>query len=628
MPIGAEPIGNGECDVRVWAPVAQQLEVVLDSGVAVSLQPEGNGYFSGRIRAAAGARYRLRIDGDDRLYPDPASRFQPDGPHGVSEIVDAHSFRWSDADWPGPVLEDQVQYELHVGTFTPEGTWRAAAVKLPELARIGITMIEMMPVAEFDGRFGWGYDGVDLFAPSHLYGRPDDLRAFIDAAHQAGVAVILDVVYNHLGPVGNYLRAFSPAYFSSAYDNEWGDAINFDGADSAPVREFFIANAAYWIDEFHFDGLRLDATQQIFDASAAHVLAAIGARAREAAGRRRILLIAENESQHVRLVRPVAEGGYGLDALWNDDFHHSAMVALTGRREAYYTDTRGEPQELIACAKYGFLFQGQYYSWQQQPRGAPAWSLRPWNFVTFLQNHDQIANSARGARGHTLTSRARWRAMTALLLLGPGVPMLFQGQEFGASAPFLYFADFDGDLAAAVSKGRREFLAQFSTITDFANRDALADPSDPSTFERCRLDWRERETHRYSYALHTDLLRLRREDPAIKLHGGSGIDGTVLSPRAFALRFFTPDHSEDRLLVVNLGSDIRRKSFADPLMAPPDGSDWVVAWCSEDPAYGGGGVPDILPKNGHWLVPSESATLMTPGPRRPWPKWPKERSTP
>lgn len=492
--------------MRVWAPSASRVEAVLVSGAATSLNREEHGYFSGVIAANAGDRYQFRIDGGDRLYPDPASRFQPDGPHGVSEIVDPGSFRWTDDEWRGVSLDGQVLYELHVGTFTREGTWAAAANELPELARIGITAIELMPVAEFDGRFGWGYDGVDPFAPTHLYGRPDDLRRFVDAAHRVGVAVILDVVYNHLGPVGNYLRAFSPSYFTNKYDNEWGDAINFDGPDAAPVREFFIANGGYWIDEFHLDGLRLDATQQLFDESDEHILAALGRRAREAGGRRSVVLVAENEVQDTTLVRPISEGGYGLDALWNDDFHHSAMVALTGRSEAYYTDTRGDPQEFVSSAKYGYLFQGQFYRWQAQPRGTPAWGLSPSNFVTFLQNHDQVANSARGLRGHRLTSPGRWRAMTALLLLGPGVPMLFQGQEFAASAPFLYFADFEGELAAAVRKGRREFLSQFRSLIDFARRGALADPGDPATFERCRLDLRERDAHGAEYALHIDLL--------------------------------------------------------------------------------------------------------------------------
>jgi maltooligosyltrehalose trehalohydrolase len=627
MSIGAEPIGDGRTDVRLWAPAAKLVEVVLASGDACPLGRDAGGYFNGVIAAAAGDRYRFRLDGGDHLYPDPASRFQPDGPHGASEIIDPAAFHWTDDRWRGVAIEGQVLYELHVGTFTREGTWAAAAEELSELARIGITMIEMMPIAEFDGRFGWGYDGVDLFAPSHLYGGPDDLRAFVNAAHRAGIAVILDVVYNHLGPAGNYLRTFAPAYFTDKYDNEWGDAINFDGADAAPVREYFIANAGYWIDEFHLDGLRLDATQQMNDESAEHILTAVCRRAREAAGRRSVVLVAENETQRAELVRPVGDGGYGLDALWNDDFHHSAMVALTGRSEAYYSDTHGDPQEFVSSAKYGYLFQGQFYRWQAQPRGTPALDLSPSRFVNFLQNHDQVANSARGLRAHQLTSPGRWRAMTALLLLGPGVPMLFQGQEFGASAPFLYFADFEEELAAAIRKGRREFLSQFSSLSDFAHRGAFADPADPATFECCRLDLRERVRHAAVYALHIDLLRLRREDPAFSLHGSAGIDGAVLSASAFVLRFFTPDHAADRLLIVNLGADMRRGSFAEPLIAPPAGSDWDMRWCSEDPAYGGNGASEILPIDGQWVIPAESAVVLAPGARRCWPTWPKVHRT-
>jgi maltooligosyltrehalose trehalohydrolase len=304
-------------------------------------------------------------------------------------------------------------------------------------------------VAEFAGRFGWGFDGVDLYPPTRLYGAPDDMRAFVDAAHRIGLGVILDVVYNHLGPSGNYLPQFSERYFSDKYGTEWGEPFNYDGEDSAPVREFIVANAGYWIAEFHLDGLRLDATQSMHDASPEHVLAAIGREARRAAGPRSIVLVAENEPQETRLVRPPEEGGYGLDALWNDDFHHSAMVALTGRSEAYYSDTRGEPQELISAVKYGYLFQGQHYDWQRDRRGTPAWGLAPTAFVTFLQNHDQVANSAHGLRGHELTSPGRWRAMTALLLLSPGTPMLFQGQEFSASAPFLF-----SPTTRVISRGR------------------------------------------------------------------------------------------------------------------------------------------------------------------------------
>jgi maltooligosyltrehalose trehalohydrolase len=625
FPIGAEFLGP-RTHFRVWAPAAREVEVAVQSGDAVTLAAEGDGYFSGLAEAAPGACYQFRLDSSEHPLPDPASRFQPEGPHGPSEVVDPHAFTWTDEMWRGPRRDGQVIYEMHVGTFTREGTWAAASRELQELARIGITLIEVMPVAEFEGRFGWGYDGVDLFAPSHLYGRPDDFRRFVNTAHGVGLAVILDVVYNHLGPVGNYLRQFAPGYFTEKYENEWGDAINFDGADAGPVREFFETNARYWIDEFHLDGLRLDATQQIFDDSPENIIAVLGRGVRAAAGKRSVLLVAENEPQDTRLVRPTDDGGFGLDALWNDDFHHSAMVALTGHHEAYYSDTRGEPQEFISAAKYGYLFQGQHYDWQRQPRGQPAWGLPASAFVTFLQNHDQIANSAHGRRGHELTSPGRWRAMTALLLLMPETPMLFQGQEFSASAPFLYFADFEPELAAAVKKGRGEFLIQFQSIADFERRATLDDPGDLLTFERCKLDFRERQAHAPAYALHTDLLRLRRDVAAFGDPRAGCVDGCVLSTSAFALRFFTRDHADDHVLLVNLGADLPRASFAEPLLAPPTGTDWRVLWSSEDPAYGGGGTPDIFPDE-RWRIPGESALVLSPGPRRPHKPWPGSRRT-
>jgi maltooligosyltrehalose trehalohydrolase len=613
LPIGAEPLSTDSTHLRIWAPAASGLTIVSGDREVARLEPETENpdYFSGIAPLGPGERYAFRIDGRDGRYPDPASRFQPEGPHGPSEIVDPSAFEWTDQEWPGVVLQNQIIYELHVGTFTADGSWRAASHELTHLADLGISVIEVMPVAEFEGRFGWGYDGVDLFAPSHLYGPPDELRRFIDRAHAFGIGVILDVVYNHLGPSGNYLKVFAPGYFSTRYKNEWGEAINFDD-DADAVREFFIANAGYWIDEFHFDGLRLDATQQIFDASSENVMTALAARVRERAGARSTILVAENEHQDARLVRSASAGGYGLDALWNDDFHHSAMVALTGRREAYYSDTRGEPQELISAAKYGYLYQGQHYEWQKDRRGTPALDLDPARFVTFLQNHDQIANSARGLRGHQLTSPGRWRAATAMLLLMPGTPMLFQGQEFSASSPFLYFADFSDELNAAVRKGRVEFLAQFPSLAGYLAEASTDDPASAATFERCKLNFGERATHAAEYALHRDLIALRRQRAAFRAQKRGGVDGAVLGPRAFVLRFFTDDYADDRLLIVNLGPDLRQDSFAEPLIAPPAGKEWVVEWSSEDPRYGGGGVARLSSK-GRWCLPGECALVLAPG---------------
>ena len=611
LPIGAEPQIDGT-HFRVWAPRARVVEVEDDRGAATALKPDVPGYFSGDAPLGVGSRYRYRLD-HDQVYPDPASRCQPDGPHGPSVVVDPGAFRWTDGGWRGVQRAGQVIYEMHVGTFTREGTWQAAARELPELARLGVTVIEMMPVAEFPGRFGWGYDGVSLFAPTRLYGTPDDLRHFVDCAHRAGLGVILDVVYNHLGPDGNYLAAFAAEYFTDRYANEWGQAINFDGRDAKPVREFFAANAAYWIDEFHMDGLRIDATQQMFDASPRHILAEIVSCARAAAPGRGVLLVGENEPQHARLLRAPERGGYGFDALWNDDFHHSARVAATGRAEAYYMDYAGKPQELISAVKHGYLYQGQHYAWQRKRRGAYARDVPAAAFVAYVQNHDQVANSARGERLHALTSPGRWRALTALLLLSPSTPMIFQGQEFAASTRFSYFADHRPELAELVRKGRAEFLAQFPSIATPEVSACVPDPGAAKTFEDCKLDLGERERHREAYALHHDLLAMRREDTVFSAQGAHGLDGAVLGPEAFLLRFFGTN-DDDRLLVVNLGGDLPLSILPEPLLAPPDEARWEIAWSSEDPRYGGCGTAAFDP-DGPWRLPAHSALVLRPIPR-------------
>jgi maltooligosyltrehalose trehalohydrolase len=613
LPIGAEPRDNGGVHFRVWAPRARHVDVVPESDApAVGLSPEPDGYHAGVVEAAsAGTRYRVRLDGD-RLLPDPASRFQPEGPHGPSCVVDASSFRWTDGAWRGIGLAGQVIYEMHVGTFTPEGTWPAAARELPELARVGITVVELMPVADFPGRFGWGYDGVNLFAPTRLYGGPDDFRRFVDGAHALGLGVILDVVYNHLGPDGNYLKEFSEHYFTDRYANEWGDAINFDGERAGPVREFFIANAAHWIAEYHLDGLRFDATQQIYDASSEHILVALGRRVRAAAGERATLLVAENEPQDVRLVQPLEAGGYGLDAVWNDDFHHTAVVALTGLHTAYYSDYLGRPQEFVSAMKRGYLYQGQRYRWQKKRRGTPTFGLPPATFVTFIQNHDQIANSARGHRRHLLTSPGRYKAVTALMLLGPGTPMLFQGQEFGASAPFLYFADHKPELARLVRRGRADFLHQFPALAAPEMQAQLPDPADIATFTKSKLDLSERERHTEVYALHSDLLTIRREDAVFAAQRPGGLDGAVLALEAFVIRYFGGD-AGDRLLLVNLARELSIDPAPEPLLAPPTGARWTVQWSSENPRYGGVGTPPIETDDG-WHLPGESAIVMRSAP--------------
>jgi maltooligosyltrehalose trehalohydrolase len=579
---------GGAASARVWAPACEAVDVVFDGASgrrAVPMERDDAGFFSVTMDdVQAGERYWLRLDGD-RLRPDPVSRYQPDGPHGSSMVIDPAAFRWTDRDWRGVDPRRQVLYEMHVGTFTPEGTWRAAAEQLPELARVGITVIEMMPVADFAGRFGWGYDGVNLYAPTRLYGTPDDLRAFVDRAHGVGMGVILDVVYNHLGPDGNFLGEFSRDYFTDKYENDWGEALNFEGPE--PARQYFVENAGYWIDEFHFDGLRLDATQDAHDSSEEHVIASIVRRAREAAGQRRIYIVAENEPQETRLVRPPAAGGYGCDAVWNDDYHHAAVVALTGRREAYYTDYCGSPQEFVSAAKYGYLYQGQWYAWQKKRRGSAALDLPPHAFVSFLENHDQVANTAFGLRLWQVASAARYRALTALTLLGPATPLLFQGQEFWASAPFLYFADHHDGLRESIREGRREFLAQFPSAADPAVQAVIPAADDERTFKRCILDFGERERHAPAYRLHADLLALRHDDPVLASEEAT-IDGAVLATHAFVLRF-TSRGAGARLLLVNLGALVELSPIPEPLLAPPDGCEWQERWSSESVEYGGAG---------------------------------------
>jgi maltooligosyltrehalose trehalohydrolase len=613
LPIGAEPVSDGGgVHFRVWAPKRKRVEVVIGE-TTTELEREPGGYFSALGRdATAGSRYRLRLDGGDS-FPDPASRSQPDGPHGDSQVIDPARFRWNDAGWRGVGPRGHVIYEIHIGTLTREGTYAAAADRLADIAELGATVLEVMPIAEFPGRFGWGYDGVNLFAPYHGYGTPDDFRAFVNRAHAEGLGVILDVVYNHFGPDGNYLRQFSDSYFNPHRVTDWGDAINYDGPHSAAVRELAISNARYWIEEYHLDGLRLDATDNIYDEGNPHVIAEIVAVARKAAGARSIIVVGENEQQQAHLIREPNQGGFGLDMLWNDDFHHSAIVAATEgeRREAYYTDYRGSSREFVAAVKHGFLYQGQHYSWQEQRRGRPALDIPKHRFIHFIENHDQVANSGDGRRLHQFTSAGRHRALTALTLLGPATPMLFQGQDFGSSAPFLYFADHNPELAKLVLDGRREFLAQFPSLADADSQASVDNPADPKTFERSRLDWTERQRNAHQYTFHRDLITLRRCDPVLSCEDVR-VDGAVLSDQAFVIRFFV-EGEHDRLLVVNLGTELALDIAPEPLLAPPiRDAGWTRVWHSEDPCYGGrvGGASHLESETGAWRIPAESATLL------------------
>jgi maltooligosyltrehalose trehalohydrolase len=622
-PVGAERILDKGVHFRVWAPQRKTVKLVMnahdenneliDKTIDIELRSEVNGYFSILVpNVRPGTLYRYLLDDDPQPYPDPASRFQPHGPHGPSQVVDPSTFDWTDAAWPGIETHCQVIYEMHIGTFTHEGSWLAAAKELPGLAALGVTVLEVMPVADFPGRFGWGYDGVNWFAPTRLYGSPDEFRYFVNQAHAVGLGVILDVVFNHLGPDGNYLSKFSSDYFSTRYHCDWGASLNFDGPNSGAVRDYVLANTAYWIKEFHLDGLRIDATQQIFDSSSEHIIAAIVQTVRVAAASRLTYVIAENEPQEAKIFLSLEHGGFGVDALWNDDFHHTAMVAMTGRADAYYSDYRGFAQEFISTLKRGFLYQGQCYTWQEKGRGTPVLNMPPAKFINFIQNHDQIANSGSGKRVHLMASPNRYRALTALFLLAPQTPMLFQGQEFAATSPFFYFADHKEEIAYLVAQGRSQFLAQFRALATPEMQARLPDPGDPITFTQSKLDLNERNINKEAYALHCDLLKLRRNDLVFQASQQiSRIDGAVLSPDALVIRFFDENFGDDRLLLVNLGRDLRLVPAPEPLLAPPKGCVWDAMWFSDDPRYGGMGMPP-WPMQGNWYLQGESAVVLHP----------------
>lgn len=603
---GAELIRNEGAHFSLYAPEATAVEVVLSAGTFPMTQewPGAWGVFVNGVKA--GERYQFRLAGQATLYADPASRFQPEGPHQASEIIDS-TFSWTDAAFVPP--EFPIIYELHLGTFSPEGTWAGAKARLPALKEVGIDMVELMPVNEFAGRHGWGYDGVQWFAPFHGYGRPEEMRAFVNEAHTLGIAVILDVVYNHLGPDGNMLGVLVPKH-ASREASEWGQALNFDEAGSEFMRALVTDNAAYWIDEFHLDGLRLDATQAISDRSPRHVVTELVEAARAAAAGKRIFVVAENEPQKSRFVRSIDRGGHGLDALWNDDFHHCAVVATTGHREAYFKDYEGSARELLACVKHGFLFQGQRYAWQEKRRGTSTRGLPPRSMVAFLENHDQLANYGLGARFWQRAQPGDFRALTALLLLAPWTPMLFQGQEWSSASSFAYFADHQPELNKAVSEGRAKFLSQFPRYGGEEARSYFSDPTLEATFEQCKLDWaaRDRPESQRALALHRDLMALRRTD--VTLTGARerrlAFDGTLLNDRILLLRFWgePEDGRDDRLLWLNLGPDWSASCLSEPLYAPPSGSDWKLTWSSEQPRYGGQGTrlsdePDGLFVAGH-----------------------------
>ena len=593
-------------EFRVWAPQRKRVEVEFVDPVhgRLELVPEGDGHFSGQSEPArAGTRYRFRLDGAES-HPDPYSRFQPEGPHGASMVVDPETFDWHDDMWSGLDAARQVIYELHVGTFTAAGTYDAAAREFGALKRLGVTCIELMPVNEFSGRFGWGYDGVNWFAPFHPYGDADDLRRFVDRAHMAGLGVLLDVVYNHFGHDGNYLPRFAADYFTEEFANPWGSTPNYG---YAAMRRMAIDNAAYWIREFHFDGLRLDAIHSIHDPRPPSLLAELVGAARDAAGARGIVISAEDFLQRAPLL-DAAPGGAAIDLLWNDDFHHAGRVALTGNHFGFFRSYRGSPQELLSCLCRGFLFQGQYDPLNNGPRGHLLLERPLSSLVSFTQNHDAVANTLHGQRVQTIVSPGRYRALTTVLLLGPQTPLIFMGQEFAASTPFAYFADYAGDGAQALWRGRQREAQEFETYRDADALARIMDPCSPDTVRRSTLDFADRDRHPETVRLFEDLLILRRSDPVLASRPTQRPLGAVLGDQAFMVRWADAIEG-DRLLLVNLGPQLEARAWAEPLLAPASGCTWQMVWSSESPRYGGMGAVSPQVERG-WQSGAECATFL------------------
>jgi maltooligosyltrehalose trehalohydrolase len=528
---GAVPSHDG-VRFAVWAPSADRVELRLHDGRAEgrhSLAPNADRVFETWVRhAAPGDRYAYVLDGKDPL-PDPASRFQPDGVHGSSQVVDPSTFIWTDDRWQPPPPRDITVYELHLGTFSPEGTFDGARARLPYLRDLGVTAIELMPVADFGGARNWGYDGVALFAPSRVYGTPDAFRRFVDAAHAHGLAVILDVVYNHLGPEGAYIHAFSPAYFTDRHQNPWGTAINLDGPSSAVVRRFILDNACSWVREYHLDGLRLDATHALIDESARHIVQEIAEAVRTEAGRR-VIVHAEDHRNVAAMIEDTSLGGWGLDGLWADDFHHVVRTMVAGDRYGYFADFAGHTRELATVLQDGWLYSGEHSAHMNVLRGTHPGRVPMHRFVVCAQNHDQIGNRARGDRLHHQVPPDVWRAISVLLLTVPMTPLLFMGQEWAASSPFQYFTDLEPGIGRFVTEGRRLEFADFPDFSTPGSGEKVPDPQAEATFLNSRLRWDERDSseHRRSLALYRALLALRREHRA--LGGSERTSGVAASP--------------------------------------------------------------------------------------------------
>ncbi|MBI2942986.1 MAG: malto-oligosyltrehalose trehalohydrolase [Candidatus Wallbacteria bacterium] len=601
--LGAWPIDGG-FEFRVWAPDVRVCELILEeTGKALRLVRHSRDEYAIRVEGVTpGTLYRYRLDGRGP-FPDPASRSQPKGVHGPSETCDLAAFPWRQSSWNVPETDRLVVVELHVGTATPEGTFDALAGRLPYYAGLGVTAVELMPVAGFPGARNWGYDGVSLYAPSNIYGGVRGLQRFVDEAHWLGLAVLLDVVYNHLGPDGNYLGLYSSGYFTAA-QTPWGQAVDFG---NRPVRDFFLGNALMWVHDYRVDGLRFDATHAMLVPGKPHILEELTRRLRASVGdSRRLLLIAEDGSNEACLVRPPSEGGFGLDAVWADDLHHHLHVAATGERDGYYTDYRGLPEEIARTLRRGWFFEGQRSDYSGRSRGTRSSGLAASSFVHCLQNHDQAGNRAMGERLHHLSGLEVWRALSTLLLLDPAVPLLFMGQEWACSSPFLYFTDHEPALGHLVTQGRRREFGRFRGFRSARAREQIPDPQSAETFLTSKLDWQEadRAPHSGVLALYRELLQLRRQTRGPAGSASAAFAASKLGRRGLAFR--RGGGGPAVLAVVNLGGTLRQDLRALRITRPRRGFEWALMLSSEEDRFGGS--PD------HVELSAASARLTIRGP--------------
>ncbi|RYC32686.1 malto-oligosyltrehalose trehalohydrolase [Lichenibacterium minor] len=590
MPHGAQWAAHIGTRFRLWAPAHTSIDLVIEGRDPLPMEDIGHGWRERVVRdAEPGTLYRFRLP-DGLMVPDPASRFQPADVHGPSEVIDPTEYRWRDEAWAGRPWHEAVLYELHIGTFTPEGTFRSAIDRLDHLVSVGVNAVEVMPVGDFPGARNWGYDGVLPYAPDAAYGRPEDFKAFVEAAHARGISVILDVVYNHFGPDGNYLSLYAPGFFTERHHTPWGIAVNYDGEHSRPVRDFAIHNALYWIEEYHLDGLRLDAVHAIIDDTTPHLLHELSVRARHATLNRPLHLVLENEENAAsRLLRSDDGRAERYTAQWNDDVHHVLHVAASGEGDSYYGDYVGDTDKLGRALAQGFAFQGQVMSFRGSPRGEPSGELPPTAFVSFVQNHDQIGNRAFGDRLNAFSPPEAVKAVSAVCLLLPQVPMLFMGEEWGAATPFPFFCDFSGDLADAIRNGRREEFKHFPAFRDEAARDRIPDPTAASTFLAAKLDWNAVDPGALARTRSLLARRLAEVTPLVARMGAHAGAYEILGRGAVTVRWRTEDGAELRL-DANLKADPQggfadvagREIWREGEVAGGRLDPWTVRWSVHD----------------------------------------------